>query len=81
MTWRYQIMRHKYETPGINGEYSFQIHEVYLDDNGEVDTWTEDGMEPFGESPEELRECYDMMKEAFDMPVLDENGDEISPIV
>tara|TARA_Y100000004_G_scaffold43366_1_gene47469 strand:+ start:3297 stop:3530 length:234 start_codon:yes stop_codon:yes gene_type:complete len=67
MYWNYRILK--------QGD-SFQIHEVYYDsDTDKVLGCTEQGMKPFGETIEEVREDLKMMAAAFEKEVL--NYDDI----
>jgi hypothetical protein len=69
MTWNYRLMRR-------NGFLS--IHEVYYKDDGKVRTWTEDPMEPGGDTVEEVQQDLKWMARALTKPILDyETGKEI----
>jgi hypothetical protein len=57
-------------TPG-GAESYYAIHEVYYDENGRPHSVTNDPVPAFGETVDELRTSYDMMREAFEQPVLD----------
>ncbi len=57
MTWNNRIFRRKYDS----GNPSFTIHEAYYDANGKLDGWTENAIEPRGESVEELIEHLQQM--------------------
>ena len=61
MTWQYRVMRRL----GDLG-YGYGIYEFYG-----VDGWTKDSMAPHGETLAELRADYELMAEAFRLPVLD----------
>ena len=70
MTWNYRIISHPH--PGFDENErmrTYQIHEVYIDD-GKIIGFTEKGIEPFGESMDELRQDFEHMKAAFTKPVL-----------
>lgn len=54
-----------------DGEYFYQIHEVFYDDNGKASLCTESGISPCGDDIDELKKSYEMMAEAFKAPVLD----------
>lgn len=70
MTWNYRIISHPpYGVAGNEGERTYQIHEVYIDD-GKIIGFTEKGMQPFGESMDELRQDFEYMQAAFTKPVL-----------
>jgi len=70
MTWNYRIISHPpYGVVGNEGERTYQIHEVYIDD-GKIIGFTEKGMQPFGESMDELRQDFEYMQAAFTKPVL-----------
>lgn len=70
MTWNYRIISHPPNgLAGNEGIRTYQIHEVYTD-NGEIIGFTEKGIEPFGESMDELRQDFEHMQIAFTKPVL-----------
>ena len=69
MTWNYRVVR-KYHQG--SDETSYQIHEVYYDGNGNIETWTENSVGSFGETVEELREDIRFFLSAFRKPVLEE---------
>jgi len=52
------------------GETWYGIHEVFYDEDGKVDGWTEDE-EIMGESLEELKQTLEWMLVCLDKPVLD----------
>jgi hypothetical protein len=60
-------MRKKYP----NGEYGYGIYEQYKGIDGKGPGWTEDAMEPYGDTLAELKSDYKYMGEAFKHPVLD----------
>lgn len=66
MTWTYRIIRDE--------EGGHRIAEVYTDllhvEGGT--SWTADPIAPYGESLDELRRTLDMMRHAFNYPVLEE---------
>ena len=55
-TWNYRILRHNY-----GAEVGYEIHEVYYDDDGNPQGWTENGKAPYGETPEDLIWCLETM--------------------
>lgn len=74
MTWNHRVMR------GVAyGETFFSIREVFYDDDGTVQNWTADPIDPYGETLDELKTCLEQMLAACDQPVLDaETGEEIA---
>lgn len=52
MTWDYRVMR----TTDPDGTHVFAVYEVYYDENGSIEMWTESPTWPQGES---FRELYD----------------------
>lgn len=66
-TWNYRIM--------VDEEGTFKICEVFYD-NGEISGYSDtDG--PLGENLEEIQSDFNMMRHAFDKPVLIETELEI----
>ena len=73
-TWNYRVMTRALP----DGVHTYAIHEVYYDDLGLVETWTEAPDGPMGDTLAELRSDHRMMAEAFELPVLDyETGKEV----
>ena len=52
-------------------EDQFGICEVYYNDKGDITFTSENFIEPYGETLEDLKWCFDKMKEAFDKEVID----------
>lgn len=55
----------------------YAIHEVYYDDNGEVEFYSAGAQMPLGEDLEDLANDFAAMAEAFNRPVLDLNEIDI----
>lgn len=81
MSWNYRVVKKLYGKRDEKGkilepdsEYnstSYGIHEVYYDENNKAFMCTQDAVEPFGDTVEELMKCWLMMAEAFNKPILD----------
>jgi len=54
----------------------YAIHEVYYDENGKVQGWTEEPIRILAESLEDLKVTVERLVECFDNPVLDEETKE-----
>ena len=52
-------------------ENQFGICEVYYNDKGDITFTSENFIEPYGETLEELKVNFEDMKKAFELPVLD----------
>jgi hypothetical protein len=61
MTWNYRVMKRKNES----GEDDFGIYEVFYDDNGKVESWTEESLTPVCPSEEGLDHQLNLMREAL----------------
>lgn len=66
MTWNYRIIKHE-----ENNEFYYMIHEVFYNNKGKSDSWTKEGIAPFGETLFMLKKDYKQMAEAFSHPVLE----------
>jgi hypothetical protein len=66
MTWNYRIVRHV----NPSGEEWYAIHEVYYEET-KVVTVTEEPICPRCETFEDLREAYELIRHAFDLPPID----------
>jgi hypothetical protein len=51
--WNHRVIRRHDKKADIT---TFQIHEIYYNDNNATEGWTESPVEPMGESTAELRE-------------------------
>ncbi len=76
--WNYRLCKKRLTKDAV--QYCF--HEVYYDDNGKINGWTEDSVEPYyceeepnrevGDDPVQMiSEVLDAFKKALDKPVLD----------
>lgn len=66
--WNHRVIRKRYPD---SDTISYQVHEVYYADNGSIEQWTEDPVQPFGETAEELREEIRFFLQAFRRPILE----------
>ncbi len=65
-TWNYRVVRRDW-----GDEESFEIHEIYYDDAGEICMWTQDPIAARGVDPEELTADLILMLEAAEKPTLE----------
>lgn len=76
MSWNYRIIRYKLKgnESKFFGKYMYKIHEVFYDENNNIDAWTFNRVSPIGSSKEELIEDLDMVKkDCLKYPILDGN--------
>jgi len=66
MSWNYRIIRRQFK-----GHVSYQVHEVYYRSDGMIERWTENPINPAGETPEELKQDFSRQLLAFESPILD----------
>jgi hypothetical protein len=66
MTWNYRVMKRKNDA----GIYDFGIHEVYYDEHGNINSWTENPLTPTCSSEEDLQYELTKMMEAFKQEAL-----------
>jgi len=67
--WNYRVVRKRHE---VEETVTFQIHEVYYNESGEIEAWSEHPVQPLGESVGELREDIRYFVSAFRKDVLEE---------
>ena len=69
--WNYRIIsreqKHKYVDNGV----WLSIEEVYYDDEGNINGWTEDCNSLVGEDIDELKGSYNLVAEAFSKPIIE----------
>lgn len=71
LTWNYRIVLEKRAS---HTEYS--LREVFYK-NGKPISCTADWCAPFGETPHEFRQDFDLMKQAFTRPILTLTGNKL----
>lgn len=76
MSWNYRVCKKlsSYKVDLSNDVYEedcFGICEVYYNDKGEITFTSENFIEPYGETLEELKRNLESMQKAFNLPVLD----------
>ena len=78
MTWNYRVVRRKQESGVEEWSYAFGIHEAYYDKGkSKPHSVTQESIEPFGETLEELQRDFLMMADALTRPVLDYETREV----
>ena len=68
MHWNYRVIRQK---DPISGDYSYQVHEVFYNEELKPFTCTAEAVTIYGESVDELKEDLEKFFQAFERPVLD----------
>ena len=68
-TWNYRVIK---KPCSRTQETTFQIHEVYYLNNGEIDCWNHTPVEPLGLSEPSLRKDIQAFLGAFRLPALEE---------
>lgn len=66
MYWNYRVLQLK----NNRDETYFEVHEVYYDENEVPCNWAESHNVVVGDTLDELKESYEYMATAFEMPVL-----------
>ncbi len=62
---------HRVCTKTEDEETLYEIHEVYYDDENEIEAWTVNAVKPLGNTLDEIRQELTWMLEAVEQPVLD----------
>jgi hypothetical protein len=71
MTWNYRVLsRTKYNGLRKEEYQELGVHEVYYDDEGNPTSCSVDPITPWGFSFVELRKDFELMRRAFEKPVL-----------
>ena len=65
--WNYRIIRKHHKKTGISTSH---IHEVYYNDEHQIDGWSEKAVSPMGESLAELQRDIELFLKAFKKPIL-----------
>ena len=67
--WNHRVIR-RYDKK--TDTTTFQVHEVFYDDNNKIDGWSECPVEPMGETISELKNELKYFMKALDEPILEE---------
>lgn len=83
MNWNYRIGKKVLVSKidcsnDVYEEDCYGIVECYYNNEGGITFTTERFVEPYGETLEELKSSFEMMKSAFDLPILDLDNIEYS---
>ena len=70
MTWNHRVVRRTYKYATMPDKYLYQIHEVYYNEEGEVDSYTLEPVANCGNTLVELAEEIEMFKKCLNHPVL-----------
>lgn len=70
MSWNYRVIMEPAKEDSIFGEDSYTIREVFYDDDGEIEFWSDEGCVPYGNTFQEVADDFDLMAAAFELPVL-----------
>jgi hypothetical protein len=65
MAWNYRIVEHN-DAAGI----WYAIHEAFYNRNKGIWAISKEPIHPYGEEPDELREDYELMSQAFKRPII-----------
>lgn len=69
-TWNYRVIK---KSCPKSQETTYQIHEIYYNDDGSIDCWNDTPVEPLGVSEPGLRNDIRAFLSAFRLPVLEEH--------
>lgn len=67
--WNYRVIRKHCQRTGT---VTYQVHEVYYAEDGRIDCWTQQPVEPLGTSEAQLRNDVHAFLAAFRQPLLEE---------
>lgn len=67
--WNYRVIR---KACPRTGTVTYQVHEVYYAEDGRIDCWTQQPVEPLGTTEAQLRNDVHAFLAAFRQPVLEE---------
>jgi len=76
MSWNYRVIMEEASDDKLFGEDSYTIREVFYDDDGEIEFWSDEGCAPYGNTFQEVADDFDLMAAAFELPVLKIEKDE-----
>jgi hypothetical protein len=71
MAWNHRVIRRS-NAPSTDPEWNYQIHEVYYDEDGSIENWTQNPVAPLGECLVELQSEISHFSEALNRTVLEE---------
>lgn len=78
MSWNHRIIRHIKPRTHMDDAIYYAIHEVYYDENGKVNGWTEDPIEIMEESLDDLKITIQRLEKCLNSPAIDyETGEDI----
>lgn len=73
MYWNYRVIK-KPPQSATQESACFEVHEVFYDENDDIEAWTKDACSPMGETMEELIDDINYFQQALKHPVLMEQA-------
>lgn len=71
MSWNYRVVKHvRGDGNPPHGDTSYNVHEVYYNEDGSVRGWTDREVSPHGEDAKEFRGSLMLYQAAMKRPVL-----------
>ena len=64
------VRKHHTEVDSV----TYHVHEVFYQEDGSIESWTQEPVTPMGETAEELREDIRYFLHAFRCPILEVKG-------
>ncbi len=69
--WNHRVVHRVHKHEKFGEEHVYAIHEAYYNDDGLVEGITQDPVEPWGETLEELKSSLQRMSNALTKPILE----------
>ena len=70
MAWNYRVIYSPKNEDIAWDTDTFSIREVFYNEDGDIEYWSNEDAEPYGVTFEELAADFDLMAEAFERPIL-----------
>lgn len=81
MYWNHRVFKQRDYDYRDEVVYAYSIRECYYNDENEIIGWTANGIDPYGENLEHLRETITWMLESLDKDVLEINPEDDNLLV
>lgn len=71
MSWNHRVVRRIYPNTHMDDSIVYQIHEVYYDENGAINSITSEPINIVEESVEDLKTTLQRIIKCLDNPIID----------
>lgn len=71
MSWNHRIVRRIYPNVHMDDSILYEVHEVYYDEEGKIDSITQEPINIMEETVDDLRKTVERLTKCLEQPIID----------